>query len=256
MKSPPLRKLPLYCHSFWLVQFMVFKCDLFELPKYRDINQSIGESLFPVQLVFPEAFWLHCPPQITGNHRQPAAFGHGQQARKKWHFRAKNAQLTHGSLCPVSCILQPASCILWATHTHAMWGVAVEAAEKKMRKELTEAPFDYGIFGSLFRPLFTPQTAGNAIMWMSWGAVGVGWLVAGVWVCCVCSGQGATGATPMNVPEHRPKRIKAICVQSAQLSFQLSPPTPQLVASLNTSLVLRFFAALFFWLFSFFRVDF
>lgn len=253
MKSPILRKLPLYCHSFRLVQFMVFKCDLFELPKYRDINRRISVSC-PTR--FPWSLLAALPATNHWQSQAASGFWPWPTSAKKWHFRAKNAQLTHCSLCPVSCILQPASCILWAAHTHAMWGVAVEAAEKKMRKELTEAPFDYGIFGSLFRPLFTPQTAGNAIMWMSWGAVGVGWLVAGVRVCCVCSGQGATGATPMNVPEHRPKRIKAICVQSAQLSFQLSPPTPQLVASLNTSLVLRFFAALFFWLFSFFRVDF
>jgi len=55
-----------------------------------------------------------------------------------------------------------------------------------MGKELTEAPFDYGIFGSLFR-LFLCR---NEIKWMSWGGqclLWVGLVSFGLsWVQLVC----------------------------------------------------------------------
>lgn len=107
MKSPPLRKLPLYCHSFWLVQFMVFKYDLFELPKYRDINRRISVS-FPTR--FPWTLLTALPATNHWQSQAASGFWPWPTSAKKMAFSRKKCA-AH-TLLPVSCILYPAACIV------------------------------------------------------------------------------------------------------------------------------------------------
>jgi len=56
-----------------------------------------------------------------------------------------------------------------------------------MGKELTEAPFDYGIFGSLFRFFFMAQwnqvdeLGGQCLLWVGRVSFGLPWVQV---VCC------------------------------------------------------------------------
>lgn len=146
------------------------------------------------------------------------------------------------SVCFVSCILPAARC---RVPREVLLLLLRRRRKKWNHKELTEATFDYGIFGSLFISAFFSWAAvGQCNQVDEWGGVGQA-RVERSWVAPLCLlGGGAPSCTTQthkkNPPRVRPKRIKAICVQSAQLSFHCCRHGPVLLQVLFLVLVLWF----------------